>query len=43
MCIEDSTENKNFKLAIVDGLNSGWCEDFDFEEHLKSLKGTRNP
>ncbi len=43
MFIEDSTENKKLKLAIADGLNSGLCECFDFEEHLKSLKETRKP
>lgn len=39
---ENEIKVNNLKLAIADGINSGLCEDFDSEEHLKLLKERRH-
>ena len=38
---EDEKKIALLKAAIQEGLNSGICEDFDPEEHLKQLKASR--
>lgn len=38
---EDEKKIALLKAAIQEGLDSGICEDFDPEEHLKQLKAFR--
>ena len=38
---EDEKKIALLKAAIQEGLDSGICEDFDPEEHLKQLKASR--
>ena len=38
---EEEKKTALLRQAIEDGINSGWAEDFDPDEHLKSLKATR--
>ena len=38
---EDEKKIALLKAAIQEGLDSGICEDFDTEEHLKQLKASR--
>lgn len=38
---EEEKKTSVLRQAIEDGINSGWAEDFDPDEHLKSLKANR--
>ena len=38
---EEEKKTTVLRQAIVDGINSGLAEDFDPDEHLKSLKAKR--
>jgi antitoxin ParD1/3/4 len=38
---EEEKKTALLRQAIEDGINSGWAEDFDPDEHLKSLKAKR--
>lgn len=38
---EEEKKTAVLRQAIEDGVNSGWAEDFDPEEHLKTLKANR--
>jgi len=38
---EEEKKTAVLRQAIEDGINSGWAEDFDPEEHLKTLKAKR--
>lgn len=38
---EEEKKTAVLRQAIEDGINSGWAEDFDPDEHLKSLKANR--
>jgi antitoxin ParD1/3/4 len=37
---EDERKIAFLRAAIQEGIDSGICEDFDPEEHLKQLKAT---
>ena len=39
---EEEKKKVLLRQAIEDGINSGWVEDFDPNEHLKALKEKRN-
>ncbi len=38
---EEEKKTAVLRQAIEEGINSGWAEDFDPDEHLKSLKAKR--
>ena len=38
---EDEARLAALRAAIQEGIDSGICEDFDAEEHLKQLKASR--
>ena len=38
---EDEARLAALRAAIQEGIDSGICEDFDPEEHLKQLKASR--
>ena len=38
---EEEKKTALLRKAMEDGINSGWAEDFDPDEHLKSLKAKR--
>jgi antitoxin ParD1/3/4 len=38
---EEEKKTALLRQAIEDGIKSGWAEDFDPDEHLKSLKAKR--
>ena len=38
---EEETKIAALRAAIQEGIDSGICEDFDAEEHLKQLKASR--
>ncbi len=38
---EEEKKTAVLRQAIQDGVDSGWAEDFDPDEHLKSLKAQR--
>jgi len=38
---EEEKKTEVLRRAIEDGINSGWAEGFDPDEHLKALKAKR--